>query len=69
MAFCFILTLIIMAYSDKIKEIYQSQLKGIQEAGLFKQERYIHSTQDAEIEVEFPVGSAPKKVINVCANN
>ncbi|NOQ25047.1 MAG: glycine C-acetyltransferase [Bacteroidales bacterium] len=58
-----------MAYTDKIKEIYQNQLKGIQDAGLFKQERYIHSSQDAEIEVEFPAGSAPKRVINVCANN
>lgn len=58
-----------MAYSNKIKEIYQTQLKGIQDAGLFKQERYIHSTQAADIEVEFPTGSSPKKVINVCANN
>jgi len=58
-----------MAYSNKIKEIYQNQLKGIEDAGLFKQERYIHSTQAADIEVEFPTGSSPKKVINVCANN
>ncbi|MFO7827908.1 MAG: glycine C-acetyltransferase [Bacteroidales bacterium] len=58
-----------MAYSDKIKEIYQNQLQGIQEAGLFKQERFIHSSQAADIEVEFPTGSSPKKVINVCANN
>lgn len=58
-----------MAYSTKIKEIYQNQLSAIQDAGLFKQERFIHSSQAAEIEVEFPTGSAPKKVINVCANN
>jgi glycine C-acetyltransferase len=58
-----------MAYTKEIKEIYQNQLGEILDAGLFKQERFIHSSQDAEIEVEFPVGSDPKKVINVCSNN
>jgi glycine C-acetyltransferase len=58
-----------MAYSDKIRGTYQTQLKGIQEAGLFKQERFIHSPQAADIEVEFPTGSPLKKVINMCANN
>jgi glycine C-acetyltransferase len=58
-----------MAYSDKIRNSYQTQLKGIQEAGLFKQERFIHSPQAADIEVEFPTGSPLKKVINMCANN
>lgn len=58
-----------MAYSDNIKEIYLEQLKAIEEAGLFKQERFIHSSQAADIEVEFPTGSSLKKVINVCANN
>ena len=58
-----------MAYSDKIKTIYQGTLAGIQDAGLFKQERFIHSSQDADIEVEFPVGAPLKKVINMCANN
>ena len=41
----------------------------MQDAGLFKQERFIHSTQAADIEVEFPVGNELKKVINMCANN
>ena len=58
-----------MAYSDKVREIYQTTIKGIQEAGIFKQERFIHSTQAADIEVEFPTGSSVKKVINMCANN
>jgi glycine C-acetyltransferase len=58
-----------MGYSDKIRAIYQEQLKGIKDAGLFKQERFIHSSQAADIEVEFPTGAAPKKVINMCANN
>jgi glycine C-acetyltransferase len=32
-------------------------------------ERYIHSPQAADIDVEFPAGSSLKKVINMCANN
>ena len=58
-----------MAYSDTIRGTYQGQLKGIQDAGLFKQERFIHSPQAADIEVEFPAGAPLKKVINMCANN
>ncbi|MDT8307951.1 MAG: glycine C-acetyltransferase [Bacteroidales bacterium] len=58
-----------MAYSDKIKSIYTEQLTEMQNKGLFKQERFIHSAQAADIEVEFPVGAPTKKVINMCANN
>ncbi len=58
-----------MAYSEKVRNTYQTQLKAIQEAGIFKQERFIHSPQAADIEVEFPAGASLKKVINMCANN
>lgn len=58
-----------MAYSDKIRGIYQGQVDALKDAGILKIERYIHSVQDAEIEVEFPPGAPLKKVINVCANN
>src|SRR5512136_2223607 len=58
-----------MSYSDKVRAIYQDQIKGIQDAGLFKQERFIHSPQAADIEVEFPSGAPEKHVINLCANN
>lgn len=58
-----------MAFSDKIRETYQVELQEIQGAGLFKQERVIHSPQAADIEVEFPTGSSLKNVINMCANN
>jgi glycine C-acetyltransferase len=58
-----------MAYSDKVRGVYQHTLKNIEEAGLFKTERKIFSSQAAEIEVEFPVGAPKKKVINMCANN
>lgn len=58
-----------MSFSDRARGVYQETLKGITDAGLFKQERFIHSAQAADIEVEFPTGAAPKKVINMCANN
>lgn len=58
-----------MSYSERARGIYQKQLNDIREAGLFKQERFIHSPQAADIEVEFPSGADIKKVINVCANN
>ena len=52
-----------------MKEIYRKQLEEIEAAGIFKQERFIHSAQAADIEVEFPEGSGLKKVINMCSNN
>ncbi len=58
-----------MAYSEKTRGMYHDILSGLKEAGLFKQERFIHSAQAADIEVEFPSGSSLKKVINICANN
>jgi glycine C-acetyltransferase len=58
-----------MSYSDKIKNLYQTQLGDIRNAGIYKEERFIHSSQAADIEVEFPGGADVKKVINMCANN
>ena len=58
-----------MGYSEKLRNIYKDQLTAIEEAGLFKKERFIHSTQQADIEVEYPSGSETKKAINICANN
>ncbi|MBK7142074.1 MAG: glycine C-acetyltransferase [bacterium] len=58
-----------MSFSTTVRSIYHDQIHGIQDAGLFKQERFIHSQQAADIEVEFPIGAPVKKVINMCANN
>jgi glycine C-acetyltransferase len=58
-----------MAYPDSIRSRYQADLESIRGQGLFKEERYIHSPQSAEIEVEYPAGSAPKRVLNLCSNN
>ena len=58
-----------MSYNDKIRNMYQAQLGDIRNAGIYKEERFIHSTQAADIEVEFPSGADVMKVINMCANN
>ncbi len=58
-----------MAYSDKVKEHYQKTIKEIRDGGLFKEERFIHSPQDAEIKVEYPQGAELTDVINLCSNN
>ncbi len=58
-----------MSFSDNIRELYQDQLRQIRDAGIFKQERFIHSSQAADIEVEFPQGAGLKSVINMCSNN
>jgi len=58
-----------MAYNEAIKKAYQEELALLRAAGLYKEERYIHSPQAADIVVEFPAGSSPRQVINFCANN
>ncbi len=58
-----------MAFNDYVRNTYEMELEGIKSAGLFKEERYIHSPQFSEIEVEFPAGSAVRRCINICANN
>ncbi|MDW7759574.1 MAG: glycine C-acetyltransferase [Acidobacteriota bacterium] len=58
-----------MAFPEKIRTLYQDQIKALQDAGIFKVERFIHSPQAADIEVEYPAGASLRKVINMCANN
>jgi len=58
-----------MAYGAKAREWYAGELAGLRGQGLFKEERFIHAPQGAQIEVEFPAGTEPKQVINMCANN
>lgn len=58
-----------MAMSSGIRAAMQADLQGIRDAGLFKEERIIHTAQAADVEVEFPAGAAERPVINLCANN
>ena len=58
-----------MAYTEEYKNIFNVELEDIKSQGIFKSERAICSPQAAEIEVEFPIGSEKKRVINMCANN
>jgi glycine C-acetyltransferase len=57
-----------MAYG-KAEEFFQNELKNIKEGGLYKEERYIHTPQGADVKVEYPEGSPSQEVINFCANN
>lgn len=51
-------------YSDKLQKHLQEELTNIKEEGLYKEERIITSSQDAEITI-----STGEKVLNFCANN
>jgi glycine C-acetyltransferase len=56
-------------FSAGVRERYQQDLRGIEEAGLLKRERFIRSPQGPDICVEFPPGAPVKQVINLCSNN
>jgi glycine C-acetyltransferase len=53
----------------KIKEDLVKELHEVRDAGLFKEERYIHGPQGADIDVEYPEASPTAAVVNLCANN
>jgi len=55
--------------SATFRDVLGAELETLKTAGLFKEERYIHAPQGAEIEVEFPAGASLKKVLNLCSNN
>jgi glycine C-acetyltransferase len=58
-----------VGYEVTAREFFSRELEALRQQGLFKGERYIHSPQGPEIEVEFPAGSQPRRVINMCSNN
>jgi glycine C-acetyltransferase len=58
-----------MAVHDRVRQFYRNELIELQNASLFKEERFIHSPQAADITVEYPPNSPLKEVINFCANN
>ena len=58
-----------MSFSDSVRRYYQTDIDIIKTTGLFKEERYIHSPQSSDIEVEFPIGSTIRRCINICSNN
>ncbi len=53
----------------KLQEHLQQELAEVREAGLYKEERFIHSPQAADIKVEYPTDAPTEEVINFCANN
>ncbi len=53
----------------KMKEDLIKELAEVRQAGLYKEERYIHGPQGADIDVEYPERAPTQDVINFCANN
>ena len=58
-----------MAVHERVRDFYRNELIEIQYADLFKEERLIHSSQGADIRVEYPAGAPVSEVINFCSNN
>lgn len=58
-----------MAVHERVREFYHKELTELKYADLFKEERFIHSPQGADISVEYPPNSDLSQVINFCANN
>jgi len=54
---------------QRIKYDFAQELAKIKSSGLYKEERTILSDQKPNIRVEYPAGSAPRDVLNFCANN
>jgi glycine C-acetyltransferase len=58
-----------MAFSDRTRALFTGTIQGIRDSGLYKEKRFLHSAQGADIEVEYPEGSSKRHVLNFCANN
>ncbi|MAF27429.1 MAG: glycine C-acetyltransferase, partial [Gemmatimonadetes bacterium] len=58
-----------MAYSGAVRDTHRAELDEIRSKGLFKEERFLRSPQASGVSVEFPAGSAPSQVVNLCSNN
>ena len=58
-----------MSVHNKVKEFYRNEIAQIQKNDLYKDERFIHSPQGADITVEYPAKSQTREVLNFCANN
>ncbi|MCU0285651.1 MAG: glycine C-acetyltransferase [Acidobacteria bacterium] len=54
---------------QRVRYDLNQELSKIKEAGLFKEERIILSTQKPEINVSYPKGAEPREVLNFCSNN
>jgi len=54
---------------QRVRYDLNQEIHKIKEAGLFKEERIILSDQKPQISVSYPRNSAPKDVLNFCANN
>jgi len=54
---------------QRVKYDFNQELIKIKDAGLYKEERLILSSQKPSILVSFPAGAEPREVLNFCSNN
>jgi len=54
---------------QRVKYDFSQELTHIRESGLFKEERVIHSPQEAQIRVSLPRQDERREVLNFCSNN
>jgi glycine C-acetyltransferase len=54
---------------QRVRYDFKQELIKIKDAGLFKEERLILTSQRPEIQVQFPAGSEAREVLNFCSNN
>jgi glycine C-acetyltransferase len=54
---------------QRVKYDFSQELIKIRDAGLFKEERLILTSQKPGIHVSFPAGAEPREVLNFCSNN
>jgi glycine C-acetyltransferase len=57
------------AHLGAVRDHFRQALDGYRQAGMLREERFIHSPQAAEIDVEFPAGAPRRRVLNFCSNN
>jgi len=50
-----------MAYSETTRARYQTDLDGLRDSGLFKEERYIHAPRMRRLRSSFPLGLRSKE--------
>lgn len=53
----------------QIKQDLIKELQDVRNAGLYKEERLIHNSQGAVVEVEYPENGKHEYVLNFCSNN
>ena len=58
-----------MSFDKSMKDYYLKQIEQIKESNLFKNEKYIYTSQSSCINARDNSGNEAEKIINICSNN